>query len=222
MNQVAKRYARFWLGFILLLSIGAGCAEVTQTAAPATPPPAAPAAQPPTGPVAEAPKWNPGDEWTLSSPDGPFKVKVLGFEGDFTITTSTSARCAGCKQFRDRNMVIVKTTGRDPVGLKLLDFPLFVGKTWDSRFDSTSPRGEQFTYHSSCRILAVEQIAVPAGRFEAYKIHCDYRLYHPWSWQGETMHWYAPKAKVSVKTSDLSRNFWTKPEFELTTYTLKD
>jgi hypothetical protein len=120
-------------------------------------------------------------------------------------------------------MTIVKSTGaRDLVGVKLFDFPIFIGKTWNSRSESVGPRGERVNVGRSCKVVAFEPITVPAGRFDAYKIQCDLSIYTPWSWQGELAYWYAPKAKTTVKVSDLSRNFWEKPEFELTTYTLKD
>ncbi len=53
------------------------------------------------------------------------------------------------------------------------DYPLKVGKTWSGLQRLTMhATGKTLEYELSCSIPAFEKVTVPAGTFEAFRIHC--------------------------------------------------
>ena len=125
--------------------------------------------------VIGVPEYKAGDNWDYTN--GYFK-KVLGFENGLVITTSNlSKRCKNCKYYRDKNYTTVKVIDangnptEEPTGLKLLDFPLQVGKKWKQTITlRTISSGILSEYSNTFEILAYEEITVKAGSFKAFRI----------------------------------------------------
>lgn len=87
------------------------------------------------------------------------------------------------KSYYDKDWVLVKVVqpdgrtitsaqpGHADIGEKLLPFPLTVGKTWETEVRGRSAeRGIVTTYQNRFTVLTQEDITVPAGSFEAFKI----------------------------------------------------
>jgi hypothetical protein len=72
-------------------------------------------------------------------------------------------------------------------------FPLTVGKTWEESARMTMPNGKVVPHENSCRVEGREEVAVPAGTFVTFKVHCT-------SPRGlEMTSWYAPEPGLIVK-----------------------
>lgn len=177
---------------------------------------------PPGAPVAEAPTRNVGDEWTyLQTGQGVrHATKVVGIEGDLLVITR-SDRPPEYRAYLNRNLTVVKAAGGEAsVGWRFLDFPLFAGKSWSYTSEAQNPRTRAwYSYNNVATVLAHEEIAVPAGKFQAFKIR--HQSSTPY-WLGETVYWYASAVKAIVKIQDVSQNFWTSPtDTELISFSLK-
>ena len=175
--------------------------------------------------VVDAPTYKVGDEWRYTG--GVFS-QVIGFEGDLHITASNRDRfCQGCRYLLDRNGTVVKTldaqgnpTQSATQGLKFLDFPLRVGKTWSQDIDlRQTSTGAMRPYSNTWKVEAYEEITVKAGTFKAFRIGWHQENRGPYGWSGDATFWWSPDVKAAVKsiahTSD-----WFRP-WELESYTLK-
>lgn len=177
------------------------------------------------GIVVDAPAYKVGDEWRYT---GEVFAQVLGFEGDLRIVASNRDRfCQGCRYFLDRNGTLVKALDgqANPIqasnqGLRMLDFPLRVGKTWSQDIDLRQlSTGAIRPYSNTWKVEAYEEITIKAGTFKAFRIGWHQENRGPYPWSGDATLWWSPDVKVFVKgvayTSD-----WFRP-WELESYTLK-
>ena len=89
--------------------------------------------------------------------------------------------------------------------LKLLSFPLEVGKAWtyvnDYAFKDTGTKGQQ---KYSVVVLTYEKVQVPAGEFDAFKLEASGTIsgvayVGPISGSSSRTYWYAPAARAIVK-----------------------
>ncbi len=175
--------------------------------------------------VADAPTYKAGDEWRYTH--DVFR-QVIGFEGDLRITASNSDRfCQGCRYFLDRNGTVVKALDREakPVetstqGLKMLDFPLRVGKTWSQDINLRSvSTGAVWPYANTWKVEAYEEVTVKAGTFKAFRIGWHQENRGPYPWQGDATLWFSPDAKAFVRGVAYDSR-WFQP-WELESYVLK-
>jgi hypothetical protein len=91
--------------------------------------------------------------------------------------------------------------------LKMLSFPLEVGKQW--RYETEwlfKPKGSKGTFTGNVTIVAYEKVRVPAGEFDAFKL-IDRRAMRGISGINSTIdaqsvvtYWYAPAANAIVKS----------------------
>lgn len=129
---------------------------------------------------------------------GNFTRAITSRQGDMCVIGSTS------RSYYDKDWVLVKQVDRDGneitswrplnplVGQKWLDFPLSVGKTWETRFTSTG--GSYINYFT---VLSYEEVTVPAGTFKAFKIQ-EHQMAARGSY-GVRYFWYAPEVGYYVK-----------------------
>ncbi|HYM03939.1 MAG TPA: hypothetical protein VET85_13390 [Stellaceae bacterium] len=85
--------------------------------------------------------------------------------------------------------------------LPSISFPLTLGKKWEGKYSGyTADNGLRWLGDNSCEVAAVEQVKVPAGDFEAYRIDCLDKvdvLGH--IYPIHTNAWYAPSIGATVK-----------------------
>lgn len=189
----------------------------------------------PTGaqaPVAEAPAFQVGDEWRYT--DGA-ALRVVAVEGEQVVTTlSPNQECPDCRYYRDKNFTVIKVVDKDgkpvdysrsdafnsSVGLKMLDFPLEIGKQWaSSRRDRSRSTGRYYDYDETFKVEGYEEIQTKAGTFKAFKISLTQNN-RAARWIGQATVWYSPDVKSMVK-QEIHTGGWTRPDLELTSYTLK-
>ena len=88
----------------------------------------------------------------------------------------------------------------DPEGLQ---FPLFVGKSWNTEVEAASVDGDFFNYKSSYVVEEYSIVETPVGSFKAFRIKQRIRSQEV-NFTGFDNHWYAPAAKTIVKSTSTS------------------
>jgi hypothetical protein len=176
--------------------------------------------------VIEAPAYKVGDEWRYP---GGYYIRVVAFEGDNVVAESNlDPYCRGCRFVRDRNGTPIRVfdaQGR-PVeyaltGLKLLDFPLRVGKEWTQEIQlRVLATGTMRPYFNRFKVEAYEEVVTKAGTFKAFRISWHQENRAPGSsWSGRLDMWWSPEAKGFVKRTVYATD-WVR-DFEIESYTLK-
>jgi hypothetical protein len=228
-------------GIILFLSLAvcAGCAG-TGTPGPASSADAAICKEP-----VSAPQYQVGEKFTWNYTDGKKRVwEVTGVEGSLAqITWSDEKMLSNSEKegvyFLDPDWVIQKAISKQgevilppnprrafmTLGLRYLDFPLQIGKSWRVTYQGTNLRGSRRLYVVSLKVVACEEIATPAGKFPAVKIE-SYHTAIDIMMSGSATWWYAPDAKNVVKFESEINNpdYWgsPRPDYELIGLELKE
>ena len=129
---------------------------------------------------------------------------------------------------RDWNSLDVGNTKFDPYypGYK---FPMSVGLAWKQEFRSTTTNGRGHSAFLSGKVTALENVTVPAGVFEAYRIESDIEAVSSdpsaQSSKGHKTTWYAPAVKNYVRsesTISSEGRVRSKSIDELVEYSLQD
>lgn len=99
----------------------------------------------------------------------------------------------------EKGVYIKKVKGESPIlgkmdealssPIPLLEFPLAAGKTW-SWSGNFKILLKQFTFKTSSQVAGKEKVKVPAGIFEAFKVHT--KRFVNGKLGGEETRWYAP------------------------------
>jgi hypothetical protein len=76
-------------------------------------------------------------------------------------------------------------------------FPLQVGKTATSTFHGHSSDGKSWTGTEFCEVADTENVTVPAGSFDTYKIVCRFGE-NPSNPYTTITHWYSPKVGADI------------------------
>ncbi len=176
----------------------------------------------PRKPVAHFPKMQVGDKWVIQNWGKKHQIEKYYLEIDSVNPDGSFVRY-GRKDKWPRIMKfyfnnkfqlekVQSLSGKiimEPKSLiTTLDFPLFVGKRWETKYDSYSIGGRIGEYVEKFIVLSYETVKTPAGEFKAFKIrrsgsHTDSTdssaLY-------TTIEWYSPEVKIYVKkiSPDLS------------------
>ncbi|MBU1208311.1 MAG: hypothetical protein KKH04_15505 [Proteobacteria bacterium] len=181
---------------VLAVFLAAGCATSQQVVQP----------QPALGAVqAPAPIFKVNDEWTYKdSYRNETTIKVVEFTENEVITASSNR--PNCKEIRNRNFTLKKLEceGTAPfvnTGFRYLDFPLYVGKSWQySEMREVPSRGTFAGYAFMARVTAMvtayEKIKLPFEEFECFRIEMDV--------MGADLpllltYWYSPQVKAIIK-----------------------
>lgn len=155
-----------------------------------------------------APMWQIGDTWTFQDELGDERTEtVLGYEGELTIVERGRTRQRSIL-FYDADLVLRKVVQPDGTvldkpdhgflfGLKTLDFPLHVGKTWSFTVADSSDQGRP---HSRIyRVMGCEEVTVPAGKLSALKIEITRKPVAGRKVKWIHHEWYAPAAKKTIR-----------------------
>lgn len=101
------------------------------------------------------------------------------------------------------NALVSGSTGArfEPAPLTL-QFPLEVGKTWESKVMASGATGSKSRVEMSGKVLASEKLKTPAGEFETYKIESTGWV-NGVNWNGSfklvQTYWYAPAISRFVR-----------------------
>jgi hypothetical protein len=182
-------------------------------------------------PVAEAPSLGVGDEWRWT---GGGSRRVVAVDGALVVTPLSNERCRQCLAYRDKNLTVVKLVDRDGkvvndpvVGYRLLDFPLTIGKKWESDqvLVSNTTRAAE-PYKNAFAVEGYEEIKTKAGTFKAFRIthvqeqaHVSLSSEAGRSWR-ETL-WYSPEVGAFVKREVNTPRVKWGADWELESYSLR-
>ncbi len=164
----------------------------------------------------DPPIWGVGDKWTFRFKD-TLTVKDAD-EKTYTVLWENATGTRETVTIYDRSTL--NKTGIMEGGKrkeykggtkKLLDFPLFVGKTWEGRFVSRPTRSglgdPEFIYLETFKVVGWEDVEVKAGRFKAFKIEYKQEISGR-SAVGKAWYWYSPEVKYFVKCQYETTGFW--------------
>jgi hypothetical protein len=79
--------------------------------------------------------------------------------------------------------------------MKMLDWPLQVGKAWSQDITIENTIGNRGTVKTKVEVVAYESVTVPAGTFMAYKIVVSM------NGTQTLQHWYAPEIRNWIRTN---------------------
>jgi hypothetical protein len=91
---------------------------------------------------------------------------------------------------------------------------LAVGKKWNARFILVTKNGSKNWEEKEGKVVALENISVPAGTFQAYKIEQTWK--NGWGNYGKSTIWVLPNSGMAIKTevdnhlSGGKRDFWVQ------------
>jgi hypothetical protein len=116
--------------------------------------------------------------------------------------------------------IVYPSTGKTIIKKKplrnSLDFPLFVGKEWETKYSSLSKGGRFLEYLDIYKVLSYETVKTKAGNFKAFKINRMNNSIE--SRRGyRSTEWYCPELKRIIKVKNPAF-----PPSELLSYKLED
>jgi hypothetical protein len=168
------------------------------------------------GQIAERPILVKGDRWHYNRRD-----KILSYEfieekdGELIFLVGWEDGKKG-KEMRTPELNFIKGYAEtcDPYRGPF-KFPLYVGKKWNythssSKYKQSSGTGELAVIDSNVKVVAYEQVKVPAGTFWAYKIEENRVTRGTKSLRAYNVTvWYSPEVKNTVKSEE-DNDVWNR------------
>jgi hypothetical protein len=161
-------------------------------------------AGPVLGQKAERPSVKVGDRWLFETRVGAAGVKSSNRE--WVVKSVTPTRIEGTENGQPLVMTLdlnnIESPHRKDSDLRLLSFPLAVGKKWSFTDDYVQVMLEiPSSAKCSAAVVGYEKVRVPAGEFDAFKLDAKCS----WVTEGATgettyKYWYARAARAVVKT----------------------
>ena len=173
---------------------------------------------------AERPEVKAGDQWRFETRINGVAVKWL--DRLWVVTSVTPLQIEGTENGKPLTLTPdlnnVESPTRTDSDLRLLDFPLEVGKRW--RFsDEYVVTSVDVPTHGDYLVAVAryEKVRVPAGEFDAFQLEAK-GLWATGGLHGETTltYWYAPAARTIVRT-EVRDTVWGSSTSELAEYHLQ-
>jgi hypothetical protein len=165
-----------------------------------------------------------GDRWVFETRIGAAGVKSSNRE--WVVKSVTPARIEGTENGQPLVMTPelnnIESPRRKDSDLRLLSFPLAVGKKWSFADDFVvAAVGVQARAKCSATVVGYEKVRVPAGEFEAFRLDAKCSRVAEGA-TGETTYkyWYAPAARAVVKTETRDTS-WGLTTVELAEFKLQ-
>lgn len=189
----------------------------------------------PGNPTTAAPVYKVGDTWTFSwsatntnsgAPSQRVESVVSVDENQTTLNVPSESGPPTELHLNSQGDTVSDGGSTYDPAKGLLEFPLTVGKSWDTRHVRHWNSGESRVYSAHATVDSFENVQVGAGSFDAYKIVVHglnkAKIGGGPAGRFDIMYWYAPSAKRIVKyvyqwTNYLHLENYT---YELTAYSL--
>ncbi len=163
-----------------------------------------------TGPAlaqkADGPNVKVGDQWRFEVRlgTGPSAVKTRDLARVITSVTPAGVECTdnGSKVVMTPDLNLIESSSDKHSDMRLLSFPLEVGKQWRSTDDTLEKMlGYEGRTHWSVAVVGYEKVRVPAGEFDTFKLEAkgEWTL-GAHSGEITRTYWYAPAARGVVKS----------------------
>lgn len=180
-----------------------------------------------TAAKADRPDVKVGDQWQfrISANDRAPELNLTWVVTEVT-PTEIKATENGQPLLLTRDMNQLESPRRTDSDLKLLSFPLEVGKAWthvnNYVLKDTGTKGQQ---KYSMVVLTYEKVRVPAGEFDAFKLEATGSFsglgyVGPVSGLSSRTYWYAPAARAIVK-EEINDPYRGRYGVELTSHKLQ-
>ena len=164
----------------------------------------------------ETPVWNVGDKWIFT---GDGNIEVIKADQSGYILNFSEGKCKmesqGCKTilFGKTTLNRLNAVEKDKrkkyvMGLsKVLDFPLSIGKQWETAYSATGAGAagrSSYDFSETYKISGWEDIVVQAGKFKALRLEYKRVTTRSTGWGsigGDMInqYWYSPDVKYFVK-----------------------
>jgi hypothetical protein len=155
---------------------------------------------------ADRPSVKVGDRWLFETRLGAAGVKSSNRE--WVVKSVTPTRIEGTENGQPLVMTPdlnnIESPRRKDSDMRLLSFPLAVGKKWSFTDDVVwALIGMQSRAKCSAAVVGYEKVRVPAGEFEAFRLDAKCSRVTEGA-TGETTYkyWYAPAARAVIKMED--------------------
>jgi len=169
----------------------------------------------PGDPIAHFPKMVVGDSYVRTGWSRKYgkdtsnrKVIEVISDGSFILESTSKKGKTTFLSYYDNKYQLVKQVKKSALEkllkipippAKRLDFPLFVGKKWSSKYKSRSVDGNYYNYVDNYTVTKYETVVTKAGSFKAFKIfRRNYSTDIDAS--GIERYWYSPETKCEVKS----------------------
>lgn len=163
-----------------------------------------------TGPAlaqkADRPNVKVGDQWRFEVHlgTGPSTVKTQGLTQVITSVTPAGIECTdnGSKLVLTPDLNLIESSSSKHSDMRLLSFPLEVGKQWRSTDDTQEKiLGYEGRTTWSVAVVGYEKVRVPAGEFDSFKLEAKGR----WTLGAHSgditkTYWYAATVRAVVKS----------------------
>ncbi len=145
--------------------------------------------------IVERPTYTTGDFWIFTTADGEdVKIEFLKEVKDRYYFSKN-----GVQVIKDFNLTPKQSKKQGYPG-PVIKFPLKVGKSWTYNY-RTKERSEGSKFRiARHRVIAYEQITVPAGTFWTFKVEVK-KENDKRNVKGSVTYWYAPDVKYIIKSS---------------------
>jgi len=179
------------------------------------------------------PTYTVGDAWTYTQrpPQLGEEARIVKVDETGFVVVRPKSTCPTCSWVYSNDLILMQLLGEDGkpadvskfeflgIGLKFLDFPLEVKKTWRIEAHGLF-RGNNVPYIIDITVSAFEDVKTKAGTFKAFKIDRSWKIRVStgpspnWS---DTV-WFSPAVKNPVKFESGARN---PQNWELISYSVK-
>ena len=152
-------------------------------------------------------RYEKGDEFVFDRLDGYTKVASARIRQVVTSADDQTAEMNGGQEIWDQmGGQLQSRFGRKEPAVLAVPAELAVGKRWRSAFTNTNSKGEKSQNYYEFKVVALEEVVVPAGRFTALRIQRTAEA--PWPARfliqtGTT--WVDPATMLTVRLDTLSR-----------------
>lgn len=175
----------------------------------------------------DRPNLKAGDQWQFSK-SADLRAPARNFVWIVTSVTPDGIKATedGKPLLLTPDLKVLESPWRKDSDMKLLSFPLEVGKSWnyvnDYLYKDTGTTGQA---KHSVIVLTYEKVRVPAGEFDAFKLE-SYGSFSgmsrvgPISGVSTRTYWYAPAARAIVK-EEIDDPYRGRYRFELVGSTLQ-
>lgn len=169
-----------------------------------------------------------GDRWKFVKTDGFSNQQTETSERIVTSVSDNGIEVIenGSKAYYSREMNPMETSeAKYEPTFAALHFPLESGKKWNwSGTILRKAQGQQFRSQIEVAVMGIEQVTVPAGSFDTFRlemsgfVNTTYATGYSTNNSFKRIYWYSPRLGSFVKIkNEANRNMWTEDlvEFEL-------
>jgi hypothetical protein len=154
--------------------------------------------------TADRPTLKVGDRWEYEVHVGSSRVKSIGRSREITAVTPDQIRGTenGSAFVMSTDLNNVESPVRKDSDLRLLSFPLEVGKKWSfsDQFVDKSLGDVEGRSDGTVEVVGYEKVSVPAGEFDAFKMQTDAKRASGGARAEESWtYWYSPAVRAVVK-----------------------